>query len=263
MTTYRIFYEEVGNGQPLILLHGFGASHSIWGRLVYELRSKYQLVCPDLRGHGDSDKPAKGYSISTFSEDVSSLIKNLNLKKVSFLGWSAGASVGIRLASLYPEMIKKLILVGGSPCWGRKPDFPWGHDAKLIESWKKEILEDYPGWMYRSIELMFEKQTDERMKSWMWNIGMRLPIHASIDMIEDASTTDLRDLLANIRSQTALFHGAHDRLNFPMAAKYMASKIPNCELVEFRESGHSPFLEEPALFLKELEVFLGNDDHVE
>lgn len=99
-----------GEGPPLLMLHGHPQNHLAWRKIAPQLAEKYQVILPDLRGYGDSDKPASddrhlAYSKRTMAEDISQLIDALGLSRVAFVGHDRGARVGHRLALDHPEKV--------------------------------------------------------------------------------------------------------------------------------------------------------------
>ena len=74
-----LYYEVNGDGPPLLLLHGLGSSSRDWEKQVEWFAKKYQVITPDLRGHGQSDKPPGPYSIRMFAEDMASLIRTFSM----------------------------------------------------------------------------------------------------------------------------------------------------------------------------------------
>lgn len=109
----NLYYSCVGEGQPLLLLHGNGESSSIFKELTEELKPFFKLYLIDSRNHGQSDKTAD-YSYETMTNDVYEFIKKFNLDSVSVLGFSDGAIIGLLLALRQPDLLKNLILLGGN-----------------------------------------------------------------------------------------------------------------------------------------------------
>ena len=107
----RLYYEKSGNGEPLLLLHGNEEDHRIFDEAVEVLKKHYTVYAIDSRGHGQSDK-VKEYHYLDMAKDIKEMIEQLNLKDVSLMGSSDGAIIGLHLGSLYPHLVKHLILAG-------------------------------------------------------------------------------------------------------------------------------------------------------
>jgi pimeloyl-ACP methyl ester carboxylesterase len=110
-----LYYESHGKGDALLLIHGLGSSSQDWGFQLPAFIDRYRVICPDLRGHGRSEKAPGPYSIKGFSEDTSKLIRLLNLKPVHLLGISLGGMIGFQLALDHPDQVRSLILVNTTP----------------------------------------------------------------------------------------------------------------------------------------------------
>ncbi len=109
-----------GQGTPLLLLHGHPQNHLAWRKIAPQLAEKYQVILPDLRGYGDSDKPAsdashRAYSKRTMADDISLLIDALGLQRVAFVGHDRGGRVGHRLALDHPEKVSCCVFVDIAP----------------------------------------------------------------------------------------------------------------------------------------------------
>lgn len=115
----NIYYSEKGVGIPIVLVHGFSASHEMWSEFP-EL-DDFRLIKIDCRGHGSSDKPTKTseYGLKMV-EDVRRLLDHLEITRVHLVGYSMGAEISIRFATLYPGSVLSLT-VGGSG-WSQHND---------------------------------------------------------------------------------------------------------------------------------------------
>lgn len=100
-----------GNGKPLVLLHGFPLSSILWRKIAPELTNEFTVVCPDLRGYGDSGKPKSGYDKRTMALDIKLLMKNLGFERFGVVGHDRGGRVAHRLALDHPESVEKLCVL--------------------------------------------------------------------------------------------------------------------------------------------------------
>ena len=108
----RLFVRrQTAPGKPLLLLHGLGASGAVWQALARRLNPPWQCIAPDLRGHGDSDKPAAGYEPADYARDIAALIKSLGTGPLPVVGHSLGALVAIALAAHHSDCISATILL--------------------------------------------------------------------------------------------------------------------------------------------------------
>lgn len=106
-----LYYEVVGNGRPLILLHGNGEDHHIFDVLAEKLAAHFTVYAVDSRNHGQSEKTDL-YSYETMAEDIYELIRVMHLAPVNIAGFSDGAIIGLMLALSHPECLEKAALLG-------------------------------------------------------------------------------------------------------------------------------------------------------
>ncbi len=106
-------HEWPGKRPAVICIHGLTANHTCFARFSEILSPEYRLISYDLRGRGDSDKPAHGYSLQTHCQDLQGLLNHFRLNKAIILGHSLGAHIGLAFAVQAPQRVSKLILVDG------------------------------------------------------------------------------------------------------------------------------------------------------
>lgn len=135
--------ERVAHTRPwptIVCLHGITDSGLCWPRVVKALAPEYELVLPDARGHGLSDKPATGYAPNDHAADVAGLIRSLGLKRPVLLGHSMGAGVAATTAVFYPDLVGGVILE--DPPWRADADEGTPEEqAARAAQWRQEILE--------------------------------------------------------------------------------------------------------------------------
>jgi haloacetate dehalogenase len=111
----RIHYRRMGAGPAMVLLHGYPQTGHMWRKVMPALAERFTVVAPDLRGYGDSDKPARGYDKRTMAADMARLIEALGLAPVALVGHDRGARVAHRLALDHPRLLTHLVLLDIAP----------------------------------------------------------------------------------------------------------------------------------------------------
>ncbi|MEW5902350.1 MAG: alpha/beta hydrolase, partial [Acidobacteriota bacterium] len=110
----KMYYEDYGQGVPLVLLHGFNGSSAVWKPLLPEFGKKYRLIVPDLRGHGRSNNPAGNFTHRRSALDVYALLDKLGIREFRGIGISTGGMTLIHMATQQPGRVKAMILVGAT-----------------------------------------------------------------------------------------------------------------------------------------------------
>ncbi|MEO5681298.1 MAG: alpha/beta hydrolase [Chitinophagaceae bacterium] len=126
----NIHYVIGGYGEPLVLLHGFGQNWYMWNRLLPELSKHFTVIAPDLRGVGESDKPAGGYDKKNMATDIHELVKQLGYKTINLAGHDIGLMVAYAYAAQYGTEVKKIALLdalipGIEPVWTKLYTTVW------------------------------------------------------------------------------------------------------------------------------------------
>ena len=113
----KIYYVVEGEGEPIIMLHGFPGSHEEWRPYIDSLKETYQLIVPDLRGNGQSDKPhdSESYLSNRFTSDIVTILDNLDIDRAHCWGYSFGGYIAFCLSRDYPERFRSYIIGGAQP----------------------------------------------------------------------------------------------------------------------------------------------------
>ena len=107
-------YIDVGNGFPLILLHGNGESHEYFSNQTAFFKTKYRVIAIDTRGHGASPRGQTDFTLKQFSNDLQDFMTEHGINKAHILGFSDGGNIAMYFALRHPEMLHKLVLNGGN-----------------------------------------------------------------------------------------------------------------------------------------------------
>lgn len=162
-----MYYEEYGQGEPLLLLHGNSESINSFRLQIPELSKQFHVYAIDTRGHGKSGDDGKRYTYDLFADDMNALLDHLHLDNVNILGWSDGGNTGLIMAMKYPKKVKKLITMGAVIFIDKTVVDKWVFKTLLKE--KKELLHDssaFAAGRLRRIELLLTepKHTYEELK---------------------------------------------------------------------------------------------------
>ncbi|HEY8187748.1 MAG TPA: alpha/beta hydrolase [Pyrinomonadaceae bacterium] len=107
----RLHYLTAGKGEPVLLLHGYAQNSHMWRPLMVELAKSHTLIAPDLRGFGQSSKPASGYDKKTMAQDVHALAKSLGYQRTIVVGHDIGLMVAYAYAAQYPTEVDRIVLM--------------------------------------------------------------------------------------------------------------------------------------------------------
>lgn len=157
----RLHYVIGGQGTPLILLHGWAETWFTWHRIMPELARHYTVIAVDLRGLGDSSRPASGYDDDTLAEDVRQLLFRTGHPRALVVGHDLGTQVAYALAARHPEVVEKLVLldapVPGIPPWDELTRDPplWHWTFYNVPDLPEALIAGreslYFSWFYRQI----------------------------------------------------------------------------------------------------------------
>lgn len=110
-----IHWVSAGSGPPVYLLHGFPETWYAWRKQIPVLARRFTVIAPDLRGYGDSEKPAAGYDKRTMANDVIALMDHLGHERVALVGHDRGARVATRFAKDHPTRVDRLVVMDNIP----------------------------------------------------------------------------------------------------------------------------------------------------
>jgi pimeloyl-ACP methyl ester carboxylesterase len=115
----RMHIAEAGNGDPLVLLHGWPQHWYEWRHQIPALSKHYRVICPDLRGLGWTDAPPRGYEKENMAADIVNLLDALGLEKVKLIGHDWGGWCGFIICLRHPERIERYLALNIPPPWGK------------------------------------------------------------------------------------------------------------------------------------------------
>ena len=121
---FRMHYAEAGEGEPVILQHGWPQHWWAWRHQIGPLAERYRVIVPDLRGYGWSEAPRSGYEKAQFAADVIALMNALGLDRVRYAGHDWGSTAGFVIGLDHPERLHRLVTISNIAPWRSGPPPP-------------------------------------------------------------------------------------------------------------------------------------------
>ena len=275
----RLHYVDWGNqdAPPLILQHG-GRDHCrSWDWVAEELRKDWHVICPDLRGHGDSAWSPDGvYTVAAFIYDFAQLVHTLGYDQVSIIGHSMGGMIASRFTGLYPEKVTKFVNIEGL---GFSPDMIREREEQGYANRMRKWIEDRRNASgrlprrYPTLEAAYARMkeentylTDEQARhltihaasrnedgSWSWKFDNYLNIWSPVD----ATAADVFKVWEAITCPVLMLWGLNSFFTTPRQDGRLAH-FPNATLIEYENAGHWLHHDQFDRFMRDVTAFLAD-----
>jgi len=246
-----LWFDIIGEGEPLLLHHGYTASRVNWMPVAKRLSDRYQIILMECRGTGDSEHTKSGYSIEQYALDVVGLLDHLKLDRVSFAGHSMGGGIGFQLGVHHSDRLNKLILMAPIPSGGIGPI----HQTQLDAQMKARTQGDRAFFMdrYRAgrtlpeleTEAWFEDRTDHLLSVSDGHITGGL---------QTMSDLRLQEALATLTTPTLIIAGSGDGLLTANLRDF--GRLPNADLAVLSRVGHEVAIHAPEAVSDAIDKFM-------
>jgi 3-oxoadipate enol-lactonase len=259
----RLHYRVYGEGTPLVLAHGFGATLDMWAEQIKPFSQRYRVVVYDSRGHGRTEAPRdwSSYSVDDYVEDQRQLMDHLGIETAYVGGLSMGGMIALQFALTYPQRLRALLLCDTAAS-NRQMEGLQGNGAEgaLGAAVRRFIVRDIvPAGFALARYLPLEhlprlRDAPEGVKSYVRNLrqhtalGLRGAWHAIM------ARPDVENRLAEIRVPTLIIVGDRDSLLAP--SRLMQQRIRGCRFVLISDSAHGTANWRPEAFNKAVLDFL-------
>lgn len=267
-----VTYHQMGEGPPLLLVHGITSSSRTWKSVMPRLAERYTVIAPDLLGHGRSAKPHGDYSLGAYASGIRDLLVTLDVPKATVVGHSLGGGIAMQFAYQFPERISRLVLVDTG-----------GIAREVNPALRAAAL---PGAEYVLPVLFSPTLHDAGLKVRNLLAGIGLRGSADVEGVAEgfASLTEAdarRAFLSTVRSvieptgqrvsaadrlyltreiPSMIVWGDRDRI-IPVSHADLAHELmPGSRLEIFPGAGHFPFNDDPDRFIRVLDEFIAGTE---
>jgi len=242
-----LYYEDLGVGQPVVLIHGWPLNGASWEKQTAALLAAgRRVITYDRRGFGSSSKPSTGYDYDTFAADLNALLTTLDLQKVDLVGFSMGTGEVTRYIGKYGSArVRKAVLIGTlGPYLVKTADNPEGVEASVFEGIKAAIKADRPAFLldflhnFYNYDVTAGKLVSERVVEANWNVAVQASAIGTLKCVDSWVEDFRKDILRN-NVPTLIIHGDADRILPPDAtSRRQAKMIKNVKFVELPGGPH-------------------------
>lgn len=253
------WYEVYGEGEALVLLHGFTGSTQTWKHFVQAYETSFKIIVIDLPGHGKTNSPSP-ISMERCCADIRYLLTELDIRSCHLIGYSMGGRTALSFSILYPDMVKSLVLESASPGLELEKDRSSRvkNDERLAQKLEHEGLESFINYWQR-IPLF---ETQQRLSS-----DVQLTIREErLSQSVEGLAMSLRSMgtgrqpswwssLSSLNKRVMLIVGEQDT-KFVSINQKMNKALPNSQLTIVKQAGHAIHVEQPEFFGKIVEMFI-------
>ena len=251
----KIYWEESGAGEPLLLIMGLGGSRKEWRRLIPALSAKYRVIIFDNRGVGDTVFTDRPFTIELMAADAKTVLNDANIESAHILGMSMGGMIAQEFALNYPEMTRSLVLAVTN-CGGAEtvPAAPEVYSA--LQGRATATPEDA---FWIAAPFIYDDHTPREV------VAEDFTAREGIYTTPENYMRQLQAImlwrgtysrLSNITAPTLVIGGVNDRLIPCANSKIIADRISNSKLVELEDTGHIFMTDQPEKSVAEILNFL-------
>jgi non-heme chloroperoxidase len=247
----RVAEQGAPDGECLVLLHGYPDSWQSWSPIMPLLPDRYRVIAPDLRGHGDSDRPAGGYTTADMARDVIALLDARGVRRAVLVGHSMGSFVAQEIAVQAPERVSALVLEGSAPSLSA---LAGGEEVGAVIA---GLSDPVPADFVREFQLSaIHRPLPDALMDGLLEASAKLPARVFRGVWEGMPRAGAEARLAAIEVPTLLVWGERDAMFGRAAQDQLLGLIRGARLLPYAEVGHSPHWEVPAAFTRDLLAFL-------
>lgn len=244
----NLHYEDLGEGKPVVLIHGWPLSGASWEKQIAALLATgHRVITYDRRGFGRSTQPSTGYEYETLAEDLHKILVRLDVYDATLVGFSMGGGEVARYLGKYgsEQRVTKAVFIGSvTPFLLKTADNPEGVDGDIFAGIKQGLVADRPAFLadflknFYNFDVLGGTKVSEQLIQYSWNVAVAASPKATLDCVT-AWGTDFRHDLASVEIPVLVIHGDADRIvPIEVSARRMQSAVKHSELVVIEGAPH-------------------------
>ncbi|ALW85529.1 arylesterase [Hymenobacter sedentarius] len=262
----NIFYEDWGQGNPVVLIHGWPLDHTMWEHQMVELpKHGLRVVAYDRRGFGRSSRPWTGYDYDTLAADLNALLEELDLSNVTLVGFSMGGGEIARYLGTYGDArIARVAFISAvTPFMLKTDNNPEGVPQSVFDGMQDGMKKDRFDFLQTFAKSfygvgMISHPVSQGVLDWNFTVASLAAPNATSDCAKAFSSTDFRADLQAVKVPTLVIHGDEDA-TVPIEASgaRTAKMIPQAEYKVYKGAPHGLFFTDKDQLTVDLLSFVG------
>lgn len=253
LSNLTLAYRDYGEGEAIILLHGFCGSHKYWDHVLPVLAENHRVIVPDLPGHGDSTYPTGNYEIEYMADTVNELLDGLELDKVTLFGHSLGGYITLAFAEKYEERLHGFSLIHSTAY----PDTDEAKEGRnqSITKLQSDGLSNFIDGLIPKLFAPENLETHKKEVDKAKEIGYETSEEGVIGMLKAMKNRpDRNNVLRNSKLRSLLIAGDKDQVIPPEKTFSVRRETISQSLIN--GAGHMSMMEKPDVLVSEIQRFL-------
>lgn len=262
----RLFCKELGQGRPVVLIHGWPLNCDSWDPVALALaEAGFRAVMYDRRGFGRSDQPWHGYDYDTFADDLADVMAACDVASdAALVGFSMGGGEAARYMSRHHgKGVSQIALISSVvPFLARDDSNPEGVPESALAEMAQGIRDDRAHFFVQFFKQFFgvgfvSKPVSAEVLDWAWGMAMQAGLHPTLAAAKAFATTDFRGDLAAITVPTLIVHGTADKtVPIETTGREAARRLADALLIEYTDEPHGVFATQTQALSSDLITFL-------
>ena len=262
----NLSYEDWGQGDPIVLIHGWPLSKEMWEHQMLELpRHGVRVIAYDRRGFGKSSKPWDGYDYDTLADDLKALLDELDLQNVTLVGFSMGGGEVARYMSRHngARVAKVAFVSAVTPFMVKTDDNPTGVDKSTFDDMVAGLKQDRADFLANFGKKFYgdtlvSNPVSAAWEQWTLTLAMFGSPKATVDCVFAFAATDFRRDLDTIKVPALIVHGKDDKIvPLETGGDETAKRLPQAEYRKYDGAPHGLVVTDKDQFNQDLLAFVG------
>jgi sigma-B regulation protein RsbQ len=244
----------------MLFAHGYGCDQSMWRMVAPAFEADYRVILFDLAGSGQADPLAydrgRHSSLLGYAEDIVSIIRELDLRSVIFVGHSVSAMIGVLASILRPDRFDSIIMIGPSPCYINDEGYIGGFAREDIDGLIEAVESNYLGWASSIAPVIMGTPDRPELVDELRNSFCRAQPEIARAFAKVTFLSDNRADLPRVRTRSLVLQVKDDVIAPVAVGKFVHQQLNDSELITLETRGHCPHLSAPDLTIAAMRSFL-------
>jgi len=234
---------------PIVFAHGYGCDQNMWRFVTPAFQDKYKIVLYDHVGFGKSDltafQPTKYSALNGYAQDLIEICNELGMRRIIFVGHSVGAMIGVLAAIREPDLFRKLVLIGPSPCYINDGDYVGGFARQDIDGLLEFLDSNHLGWSNTMAPVIMGNPDRPELAEELANSFCRTDPEIAKHFARLTFLSDNRADLSRLTVPCVILQCSQDAIAPSSVGDYVQRHLAHSSLIQLRATGHCPQLSAP------------------